>query len=288
MADKINIITLVENTATKQGLLAEHGLSFLIQTSTGTILFDTGQGKALENNAELLGVDLFSIGTVVLSHGHYDHTGGLDSVLLRNSNTGIYMHPGALKQKYVRNPDGTGREIGIPGQCRESLKRLEKNIVFTEGPEKIADGIYVTGEIPRVTAYEDTGGPFFVDEDCSNPDMLPDDQALFFDTTDGLVVILGCAHSGVINTLEHIKNLTGGKAVNAIIGGMHLLRASDERMAGTIEYLYNLNLKCLCAGHCTGAGAVHELHSAFPEQSEFLFVGKKFSFEADRQFALKQ
>jgi 7,8-dihydropterin-6-yl-methyl-4-(beta-D-ribofuranosyl)aminobenzene 5'-phosphate synthase len=198
------------------------------------------------------------------------------------------MHPQALMEKYVKDPDGIIREIGIPQHCRETLKQMEQNIVYTETPTKIADGIYVTGEIPRVTEYEDVGGPFFTDEACTIPDPLHDDQSLFFDTPYGLVLIAGCAHSGIVNTLMYIRKLVGEKAVYAIIGGMHLLRASEERMARTIQYIKELDIKNICIGHCTGAGQIHEMYSVFPEQVENLFVGKILNFELNSEFSIKQ
>lgn len=286
MTNRIWISTIVENTATKEGLLAEHGLSFFIRTNSDTILFDTGQGDALENNAGLLNADLDNIDTVVLSHGHYDHTGGLETVLLKNSEIKIIVHPMALVERYVKDPDGKRREIGIPGHCRETLKQMEKNIVYSEAPSFVANGIYVTGAIPRITDFEDTGGRFYIDEACSFPDPILDDQAMFFDTPYGLVVILGCAHSGIVNTLMYIRKLTGGKKVYTIVGGMHLHNASDERMAGTIQYIKDLDIKYICTGHCTGAGQIHEMYSVFPDKVEHLFVGKILNFELIPELSL--
>ena len=114
MTERVKITILVENTAESPGLLAEHGLALWIELSSQCILFDTGQGGVLAHNADRLGLSLSRVDTIVLSHGHYDHTGGLADVLRGDRPTVIYSHPNALKPKFARNKDGTSREIGIP------------------------------------------------------------------------------------------------------------------------------------------------------------------------------
>ena len=139
----------------------------------------------------------------------------------------------------------------------------------------------MTGEIPRQHALEDTGGRFFLDSACTQPDLLTDDQALFFDTAPGLVVLLGCAHSGVVNTLDHVQRLTNGKPVSALIGGLHLGSASEERIHKTIERLREAQLEMLAPAHCTGLPATAKLWSAFPALCRPAGVGTVFEFKRD-------
>lgn len=259
----IKITALAENTAGKRELLAEHGLSFLIESGRKKILFDTGQGLALRHNVEKLNIDLKTIATVVLSHGHYDHTGGLTFALNGMNCPRLYVHPEAFSQKYARNPDGSAREVGMTAGNKITAGELAE-IIFVEEKTEIAPGLFLTGPIPRTTDFEDTGGSFFKDPDCRTPDDLPDDQATFIETRNGTVVILGCAHSGVINTLRYIQTLTANRPIHTVIGGMHLVNAGPERMDRTVEELRRFNIQRLIPCHCTGFAAMVCLWNEFP------------------------
>jgi 7,8-dihydropterin-6-yl-methyl-4-(beta-D-ribofuranosyl)aminobenzene 5'-phosphate synthase len=274
---ELKITVLAENCAGKRGLLAEHGLSFLIETGRDKILFDTGQGLALRHNTEQLNVDLKTIGAVALSHGHYDHTGGLSFVLNNMDCPRVYIHPEAFDLKYARNPDGSSREVGMTAGNKITAGELAE-IVPVEEKTGIAPGLFLTGPIPRVTEFEDTGGPFFKDPDCRIPDPLADDQAVFIETATGTVVILGCAHSGVINTLRHVRTLTGNRPIHSVIGGMHLVNAGAERIERTIEELRGLNLRRLAPCHCTGFSATVRLWNEFPGICETCPAGSVFKW----------
>jgi 7,8-dihydropterin-6-yl-methyl-4-(beta-D-ribofuranosyl)aminobenzene 5'-phosphate synthase len=269
----IKITVLVENTAGKRDLLAEHGLSFLIESGRDKILFDTGQGLALRHNTETLNVDLKTIHAVVLSHGHYDHTGGLTYALNGMDCPRLYVHPEAFSLKYALNPDGSAREVGMTAGNKITAGELAE-IVFVEEKTMIAPGLFLTGPIPRTTGFEDTGGAFFKDPGCRIPDDLPDDQALFTETKNGTAVILGCAHSGVINTLRYIQTLTDNRPIHTVIGGMHLLNASPERMDQTVAELRRFNIQHLIPCHCTGFAATLRLWNEFSEKCEMCSAGK--------------
>jgi 7,8-dihydropterin-6-yl-methyl-4-(beta-D-ribofuranosyl)aminobenzene 5'-phosphate synthase len=258
----MKITVLVENTAGKLGVLAEHGLSFLIEIGDQKILFDTGQGFVLKHNIETMGLSLRDVKTIVLSHGHYDHTGGLSAALSLMDHPFIYAHPAVEEPKFGRNADGSSRSIGISELNKDAL--LNSSWIRTTEPTELPGGLRLTGLIPRLTAYEDTGGPFYCDTACTDPDPIEDDQAAFFDTAHGTVVILGCAHAGVINTLMYIQKLTGGCPIHTIIGGMHLHGASEERLNKTVEALRIFDIRALFPCHCTGFDATARLASEFP------------------------
>jgi 7,8-dihydropterin-6-yl-methyl-4-(beta-D-ribofuranosyl)aminobenzene 5'-phosphate synthase len=271
MADG-RITVLVENTAGGRGLLAEHGLSFWIEWNGKHVLFDTGQGHVLLNNAKRLDIRLDYIDAVVLSHGHYDHTGGLGDVLRNSRATTVYAHPTAFEAKYARNADGSARDVGMLG-LDEQMVRDMAELVLVDGPTEICAGLRLTGPVPRTTDFEDTGGAFFRDEGCTERDQLIDDQAAFIETQAGTIVILGCAHAGVINTLRHVQTLTGNSPIDTVIGGLHLLHASPERMDKTVTELRRLNVRRLLPCHCTGMAAVVRLWQEFPGRCAACPVG---------------
>ena len=264
MCPLVRVTTLVENTVYERGLLGEHGLAFWIQAGRRSVLFDTGQGMALQHNAQSLGVHLESVETVVISHGHNDHTGGLLTMVQLAPQATIHVHPAAFGHKYARNADGTSRDVGMSSLAEEILRQHADRVLHTEKPTEVCDGVFVTGTIPRLTGFEDTGGPFFLDANCRTPDPLSDDQALFFGSSQGTIVLLGCAHAGVVNTLHYVRKLTGDKPIHAVMGGMHLKHAAPERMEQTIEALRQLEIERLGPAHCTGSNAEAQLRAAFP------------------------
>ncbi len=254
---KLRITTLSENTAAGSDLLAEWGLSVLVETDNANILLDTGQSISASYNADILGIDLNKIDKIVLSHGHYDHTGGLRQVLRKmNKGVEIVAHPDIWAAKYARQQNRAERYIGIPF-CRQELESLGAAFNLTTEPTKITDRIMTTGEIPMVTEFEEIDPPLLVKDDGGwQPDELLDDQALIISTEAGLVVISGCAHRGIINTLYYAQQLTGIKQIHTVVGGSHLTGASEERVWQTITALRELDVQRLGLCHCTGLPAM--------------------------------
>jgi len=259
----IRLTVLVENTVNTAGLLAEHGLALWLESGACNVLFDTGQTEILHRNAGLLGVDLRTVTHIVLSHGHYDHTGGLASVLQQGSRPYVCLHPQALADGYVRRPDGTRRAVGMPNAAR-LLLRTAADIVEVTEPLELGRGLVVTGPVPRLSRFERPGGPFFRDEGCTVPDEVTADQALFCDTGMGLLVLLGCAHAGLINTLGYIRRLAPDRPFHTVIGGTHLLTAKPDRLESTIRALRDLGVRHLRLLHCTGFEAAARLCAALP------------------------
>ncbi len=272
----IQIKVLVENTSNRLGLLGEHGLSYFIQTKDRSLLFDTGQGLALANNAAILGADWQKVDAVVLSHGHYDHSGGLRFFSRQKNLPKIYAHPAAFEKKYAKSPQNQFRFIGISD---EAISLFKDQAVWTERPTELVDGIWVTGPVPRQNEWEQYSGPFYLDDRGLQADDLLDDQSIYFTTQQGVVVLLGCAHSGVVNTLRYIQKLTGKTEIGFVAGGMHLLQSSPDRIQWTIQEFQRMNVKVIAPCHCTGTAARHALRNAYQDRYVDCSTGTEFLYE---------
>lgn len=259
-------ITILVDNKISSSLLSEHGFSVLIESNHRKILLDTGQGDVLEANARALNVDLSKTDTLVLSHGHYDHTGGIPLLLQQASDLQIYCHPGVVQPRYSVS-NGTSRAIHMPSAAMAAMDRLPSSkLHWVSKPQPLTDGIELTGPIPRGTDFEDTGGPFFLDPRGKRPDPVIDDLAVWFNTKQGVVILTGCCHSGVVNTVNHVRQLTGNAKIHALIGGFHLISASQERIEKTGAMLSSLNLDRMIACHCTGDGAASSLQDMLGER----------------------
>jgi len=283
MNPDIRIVVLVENTVSGPGLSAEHGLSFWIEYGDKRILFDTGQSDLLIRNAQTLGINLGRIDAIVLSHGHYDHTGGLAAVLDVGPKATIYLHTAALNTKFARQ-DTNVRSIGMSDLTKDVVRtQVDKGkVVLTEKPTEIFTGLYVTGQIPRVTSFEDIDSSFFADKYCRYVDTLPDDQAMFFDSPKGLVILLGCAHSGVANTLHYVVKLSGQNRIYAVLGGMHLWNAGKQRIEQTINVFRKYNVQKIGIAHCTGEHAKKQFQRAFPDRCFVCSAGTQVNLGGER------
>jgi 7,8-dihydropterin-6-yl-methyl-4-(beta-D-ribofuranosyl)aminobenzene 5'-phosphate synthase len=277
--DTICVTTLVENSVTGRGLRAEHGLSYHIRAGGHCLLFDTGQSDLLRDNANELGLPLEELDGIALSHGHYDHTGGIEVTRSLAPKARWYLHPAAVAPKYAGNPDGTSRAVGMIDSAVHAIRESGDAVVWTTQPTEVLDGIYVTGEIPRQTSFEDSGGAFFLDERCARHDPLVDDQALYFDTREGVVVLLGCAHAGVVNTLNYIQEITRGRPIHSVIGGMHLLQANSNRVERTFARFRELDIRQLGPCHCTGAVPTARLRTEFEGRCVVCVVGSSLMFQ---------
>jgi len=271
---KFRLKVLVDNCVNSSRLLAEHGLSFFIEYRGKRILFDTGQGQVLGHNAEHLGIQLASIDIVVLSHGHYDHSGGLTMLLNKQPQPVLYCHPHSVRSRYSRKANNIIDDIGMPNALQPAVKK-SVNTHWVESPTEILPGLWCTGPIPRSNDFEDTGGDFVFEPNADDHDEIEDDQALYLETDDGTVVILGCAHAGVINTLDYIYTLTNKRRIHTLIGGMHLVNAGEQRFKRTIARLKGFSIENLMPCHCTGLIAQTLLRQAFPKNLKAVAVGSE-------------
>ena len=273
---EVKITTLSENTA-NIGFLGEWGLSMLVEAGGLKVLFDVGAGLSAVHNAQILGVDLSTVDCIVLSHGHYDHTGGLREVLRRTGPKRVIGHPDIWQHKYARRPGEKERYVGIPF-VREGLESLGASFTLSKEPVKLSDSVMTTGEISLTTDYEDIDPDLYFKENGEErTDTFTDDLAVIVDTEFGLVVILGCAHRGIVNTLRHAQNLTGKERVYAAIGGTHLFRASEERLASTTAALSEMGVQRLGVSHCTGFAASAYLAREFGDAFFLNNAGTRFT-----------
>lgn len=279
MAKRITI--LCENSAApSSSTIGEHGFAAFIETEKGNYLFDTGQGFSVLHNARCLKKDLSAIKAVFLSHGHYDHTGGLPDVLKLKNHAKVYAHPDIFAQKYAlvkTNGNDTQKYIGMR-YPKEHYEIQGARFVFTPSFAEAENGIFVTGEIPRTTAFEE-GDPRLVVSNNGNllPDPLRDDQSLVLRTGHGLVIVLGCAHAGLINTMEHVLQCFKKEKLHAVIGGTHLGFLKDAQIDTTVAHLKDYGLGMIGASHCTGFKAAARLFQEFKERFVFASVGTSFA-----------
>lgn len=264
---KICLTTLSENTAGKPGFSAEWGLSILVEADDQTILFDTGAGDVALRNADRLGIRIPSGTPIVLSHAHADHTGGLVPVLRHIGNTRVMAHPAIWEKKFTRRPhEDQAADISMPYE-RRALEQLGADFQLSAEPVQIADNIWVSGEIPMVTEFEAIEPIFYIGENGAfRPDPIRDDQALYIRSNQGLVIVLGCAHRGMVNTVLHARKITGEPRVHTIVGGTHLFPKTEDQKQKAIEALKELDVQKIGASHCTGFAAAMLLSQAFGDK----------------------
>jgi len=276
----VRVLLLVDNSAPlPTRLIAEYGFSALIEDeeSGARILFDTGaSGLALEHNMREAGVDPASIDYVVLSHRHYDHTGGLKRFLelRRGKPVTMIAHRDLFKPSYARLKalGGTLADIGLPYR-REELEELGARFLLIEKPVKITESITVSGRIPREWGPSHAWGMLKLEDGALVEDDIEDDMALYIETSGGLLVITGCGHAGVENIVENGLSLAGAERFYGIIGGLHLLGAPKERSSKIASYLASKKPSLVAATHCTGPLVQGALAEALGQAYKLAGVG---------------
>ncbi len=269
------------NTSDAVSLQAEHGVAFIIETPSGQVLFDTGQsGDVLMHNAAQLGLDLRQMDALVLSHAHYDHTGGLKA-FLQYSRPGLplYAHPDLFRERYaVKN--GQQRSIGLAMAQTDLAKRTSLHLSVE--PVDVLSHIWTTGEITLRTEFEGRSPHHYIRSNgCWLPDPYRDDMALIMDMVSGLVVVCGCCHAGLLNTLAHVQHIFN-KEIVAIVGGIHLAHLDADTLEHTVSMIRSLSvgrLPCLYLNHCTGERALAALAQAFGKKVNPCPAGTVLMFE---------
>ncbi|MGB9659973.1 MAG: MBL fold metallo-hydrolase [Nitrososphaerales archaeon] len=280
MVKGLMLTVVVENSASikKPNLLAQHGLSLLLEINLTdskrvNILMDTGPSPdTVLHNVDALNIDLRIVDIIFLSHGHYDHTSGLIGILGRIGKKVLLMaHPSVFEPKLKIEP--YLKYIGSP--FTPSTVELAGGIILcAKNSIDLAKRVLTSGQVERSTTFEKTEGFHTIKEEQFIEDHLPDDQALIIDVENkGLVIVSGCAHSGIINIIKQAQKMTSIQDIYAIVGGLHLEKADDERIKSTIEALLKLNPKVVAPCHCTGLKAVNKLTEAFGKRCSPLRTG---------------
>ena len=271
MSTCTTLTILSENTSgPRRGVLGEHGWAVLVQRGAFRLLFDTGAGYVLLNNAGRMGQDLGRLDGIALSHGHNDHTGGLaDLLLLHDGGIPVHAHPEVAGPKYsVEEADDGSEErhyIALPWPVA-ALEAAGARWQWLRAPREIAEGIWLSGEIPRHTPYEHAIKRLRLREgEGWRQDEMIDELALYLRGSRGLIVLLGCAHRGLINTIEHARRVTGIADVQAVVGGTHLVGQSREDTETAVAALQRLSPELVGTAHCTGSRANALIATRFGE-----------------------
>jgi len=256
----INIKILTDNSTLYEEFISEFGFSSYMETDDKKILFDLGETDCFLKNASNMGIDLTDLDYVVLSHGHHDHTNGLEYLIkLYNDNNipvenrpKLLAHPEAFLNRYVDED-----KIG----CKLSFKELAKNFQIVKSSDvfQISNNLMFLGEVPRENNFEgkDSLGEI-VKEGFREADYIFDDTAIAYKAKEGLVIIAGCSHAGICNILEYSKKVTNVDNILTIIGGFHLQWSVDEYISKISDELAKYNIKDICACHCTGERAIEQ------------------------------
>ena len=273
----IRLIILVDNNA-QAGCSAEHGFALWLETADKRILFDAAQNSnTLLGNAKALGIDLTRTDTLILSHGHYDHTGGIGFLLEKVPGLQVYFHPDIFSRRYAVSGENV-RSIGITPQNIRLLQSLENEKRIHPGglPVRLTDHVFISGEIPRITPFESPGENFFLDATGREKDHLYDDISLYINTAEGLLICTGCCHAGIVNTLTQIQMISGKQKIHTLLGGLHLHSAENDRIDRTIEEMKRMSVEQIIGCHCTGDGPLELLSHHFSCTQGFAGMELKF------------
>lgn len=284
--DKLKITTLSTMLTEFRGV-GEWGYAALIEVDGNTLLFDTGgrPDTVLKNSGEL-GIDLSAVDTVFLSHNHWDHTGGLttlrrtlkernpDAVSVTHVGEGIFS-PRVLMEEWISKLPPIPRELVVSAvDVRKEYEGMDGRFIVHDKPHELYPGVWITGPIPRVHP-EKNWTPFtkIQTEDGLIDDTIPEDQAIVIDTAEGLVVVAGCGHAGIVNTMEYARKIMGGKKIQAVIGGFHLMNATDDQLDWTASEMRDAGVRHLVGAHCTGINTFHRLRESAGLGRESAAVG---------------
>lgn len=253
--------------------IGEWGFSALIEFDGQKILFDTGSRKnTVLQNAKELNIDLNYIKNVYLSHNHKDHTGGLINLKQNFPNSFSTAHVG--EGIFYERPSSKGGDHYIL-QNKGKIKNLGINFVYHKNANQIFPGVWTTGQVPRV--YDEKNwsklGKMINSSGDKVEDIIPEDQSLFFDTEDGIVLISGCGHAGIANTLEHIREIIPNRPISRVIGGFHLLKLNNKKLEWTANKMLESGVKFFVGAHCTGINSTYKIRKYMGLDSNSALVG---------------
>ncbi|MGZ4902142.1 MAG: MBL fold metallo-hydrolase [Halobacteriota archaeon] len=269
----VRVTLLSDNIVNTKGLLAEHGLSILLETDREQLLFDVGQGLAAIHNAQVLGV-AFHSPPIVLSHGHYDHTGGLVPFSRVFPRMIIFAHPDVFKQRFSVGGANKVRDIGAPFPKRE-LEHNGVDVHLSDTPHEVIDGVWTTGQIARPFASDQATKGLSLDAAGQVRDNVLDEIAVIVEGAKKTLLLLGCAHAGVRNTIQQVETMTD-KPLYGIVGGLHLIDARSSEVRALASFFHKRGLEFVAASHCTGCKAADILSSYIECRSTAVGTHLKF------------
>lgn len=290
MIKRLKLTTIADNLVLRAGLWGQWGLSYLLELvdSDGAdrkVLFDTSNDlKPFLYNVEKLKLDLSDLDAIVLSHGHSDHTVATAEAVEMASGCPVYAHPHCFLPRYYESKTGKRTEGGVPeGETIADIESVGGTVVLSSKPIEVVPGLWTTGEVPRINDFEkvsrplDGGRRIIVVDGVEQDDLILCDQSLWMEVEgEGCWVITGCAHSGPVNTVEHVCNLGGFSEISAYIGGTHLVARKDDYIMKTARELEKYNIGLFSPCHCTGFKAMSLLHREFKDRFAVNYCGRVF------------
>ena len=268
---------LIENKTDNPGVVAEHGLSIYIEAHDKRILFDAGATSLILQNAKNMKVDLASVDYAVISHGHYDHTGGIPAFCEINAKAPVYIHRNAFRKSYGYEKGVMDKETCGILWSDEELDAMEDRIVFTNGPMEITDDIFITGTVPVGEDFQPTERfSYYNEEGELVEDDLSHEQCLVIREPEGIYIFSGCSHRGVLNALECGKSMFPGERVAALIAGTHLYSATEEDRKRVVDEIAGEGLDKVMPVHCTGINAICDLKARLGDKCVVATAGDVF------------
>ncbi len=272
--DRMEITILIDNEKNEQVYRSEHGLSMLIEFNDTTILFDTGKSGAFIQNAKALGKDLTKVDYVILSHAHYDHTGGLEEFLLLNKTAKVILKKEVLDERWSIS-NGYNRKIGFP--LRKRFSQLNGRYFFIEETQEIIPNLFIFPKINRSENHTFTDSYLFVQQNNNLvPDTFNDELFITAIHNDKLIIFTGCAHNGVENMIATAIDITQIKNIDFIVGGTHLNRASDQQVQKTIEELSKYSIKKAAFNHCSGKHNIPIMNEQLEADITYAYAGETY------------
>lgn len=271
----VKIQVLIEERAFGAGFKSEHGLSLLVEVRGRRWVFDTGQTGLVAENIRRSDISPGDIEGIIISHGHYDHTGGIMEILKWGWRGSIYAHPGIFRERWNIRTRNSPRAIGCPFS-RSELEASGAALVLSRAPSEISSGICLSGEIKREKEW--ISDPALVIEKAGNyvPDPFIDEQYLVIIDGEEMIVITGCCHAGLINTIEDARSAFPQRKLKAVIGGFHLHSLPPMVLKETIEHLSGYQPERIIAGHCTGTAAEKQLKKTFGKRFQRMMTGEDY------------
>lgn len=269
---------LMENKTESSGVVAEHGLSVYIEAQGRKILFDAGASSMFADNAAVMNIDLESVDTMIVSHGHYDHTGGVPKFCEINKIAPIYIHENAFYENFSMEADGTKSIDSIRWTDHERAE-IDPRIVRTGGVEWITENIAVSGTVPRMDGFEPTATFYrMLPDGTTIEDSMDHEQILVIREPEGLYVFSGCSHRGVVPAIRFAREMFEGERIAVLVAGMHLMWADELMRKKVVDQILEEDMDVVMPVHCTGINAICDLKMAMGDKCVVPAAGNQYEY----------